>query len=282
MAFVRTCPKCGSDLSAATSPACPGCGAPILPTTTLGVGKWIAAATQIGLTTIFMLVFGFPKIMILVFAGLILLFTALSSWIKPAAAAARTAPQRPGSNPVMFKILGLASTVCVVALVGILLFGFVIFMNSWNRWHQYEGQRHQHSDFQVVRVYYQPHTKGGADVYASGMVDGEKEWMGLLPYLHIAPRNQAELDARVPVGTIIPVYVYPDLKGRARVQVYSPIPPDEASKHTAMSTLNYGLLGLAITAGMIFVLSRLRQACFDDSALPLSATQPEIPMGKIG
>jgi hypothetical protein len=85
--------------------------------------------------------------------------------------------------------------------------------------------------------------------------------MNLLPYLHTMPHNQTELDARVPRGTTIHVYFFPDLKGRARVQVFTGVPPSEANHRAAMNALNHGLLGLAVTAGLIFVLSRLRPAC---------------------
>jgi hypothetical protein len=99
------------------------------------------------------------------------------------------------------------------------------------------------------------------------MVDGQKEWMGLFPYLHFRPHDQTELDLRVPAGTTIPVYLFPGMKGRSRVQVYTVIPPDEASRRTAMSTLSYGMFALAVTAGIIFVLSRLRRACFVEEPL---------------
>jgi hypothetical protein len=45
-------------------------------------------------------------------------------------------------------------------------------------------------------------------MYASGMVDGQREWIGLYPYLHPRPRNEAELDERVPIGTSIPIYLF--------------------------------------------------------------------------
>ena len=32
-------------------------------------------------------------------------------------------------------------------------------MNDWDRWHRYEGQAYQRSEFQVVRAYYQTHRK---------------------------------------------------------------------------------------------------------------------------
>lgn len=262
MAFVRKCPKCGFDLSNAASPICPGCGTQfvVLPQG----GKWIGALFQIAISTIFMLVFGFPKVMIGVFATLILIGNAFSALVKPKQVGAQAAPKRPVSNPALFKILSIAMALCSFALVCILLFGFVSFVNAWDRWHQYEGQRYERTDFTVKQVYWQ-HTRGVPSVYASGMVEGNKEWMSLTPYLHFVPRSQAELELHVSVGTMIPVYFFPDLKGRARVQVVGEGPPAEVSRRTAMSTLNSALAGLAVTAGIIFVLWRPRRSCYADT-----------------
>jgi len=265
MAFVRRCPQCGLDLTDPSATNCPACNAKMVPAPRLG--PWIAALIQIAISTIFMWVFKFPKIMMLIFPALIVIATVMSVFLKTRPVSAQVVPQRSVSNPVLFKVLSFAIALCSLAVLCILLFGFVIFMDSWDRWHRYEGQPRHHTEFQVVRAYYQPHAKGGADIYASGMVDGQKEWMGLFPYLHSRPHDQTELDSRVPAGTTIPVYLFPGLKGRSRVQVYTAIPPDEASRRTAMNTLSYGMFGLAVTAGIIFVLSRLRRACFVEEPL---------------
>jgi hypothetical protein len=114
----------------------------------------------------------------------------------------------------------------------------------------------------VKRVYYQRRTKGGTDISASGIVEDHLEYLNLLPYVHSVPRSAAELDAKVPIGAVIPVYVFPNLKGRARVQVYDPVPPAEASHRMAVSTVKNTLLALAVMAGLLFVLTRLRALCF--------------------
>jgi hypothetical protein len=265
MALVRKCPKCGLDLTDPGAQKCPVCGAPILAFPRIGV--WLAALFQIEITTIFMLVFGFPKIMIVVFSGLILVATAFSRLVKPRSVSPQSLRKTPVSNPILFKILGFAIALCSLAMVCVLVFGFAMFMNSWMGWQRYAGQPHRRSEFQVVHAYYQPHRKGGADVYASGMVDGQKEWMSLLPYLKDTPHDQEELDSRVEAGTTIPIYLYPGLKGRARVQVYNVLPPDEANRRAAMSTLNYGLISLAVSAGVIFLLSRVRRTlCVEENS----------------
>ena len=227
--------------------------------------RWIGAAVQITLSTTFMLVFRFPKVMIVVFAGFILLGTALSTVIKPRPVGAPAIPRRPVSNPLPFRILSVAIALGSLIAFCILLFGFVSFMNSWDRWHQYEGHPYQRTDFVVTKAYFQAHTRGGPYLYASGTVDGNKEWMGLRPYLNSVPRSQEELDTQVEAGTVIPVYFFPDLKGQTRVQVRSDLPPAEAGRRAAMATLHSALLGLAVMAGILFVLILLRRSCYADT-----------------
>ena len=239
------------------------------------------ALVQVALTAIFMLAFGFPKIMILIFGGLILIANVFSAWLKLRTAASRRVPQKPVVHPVLFRILSIGIALCSLALVATLLFGFVIFINSWTSWHNYEGQHYRTTDFRVTRAYYQKHNRGADDVFASGMVDGQREWMGLLPYLHSMPHSQGELDARVPAGTSIPIYLFPDLKGRARVRVHSDTPPAEAYHRSAITALNYGLFGLAMEAGAIFLLIRIRRFCFAVNDAPIATAGPELETGAI-
>jgi hypothetical protein len=246
------------------------CGAKIvvLP----GTKIWIGALIQTAFSTIFMLVFGFPKIMIAIFVTLILIGTALSAWLKARPVVVRgPVAQRPLARPTLFRILSFISALCALIFISILLFGFVIFMDSWNRWHQYEGQHYQRTDFVVKQAYYQARRKGNADIYASGTVEGNHEWMSLQRYVESFPRNQAELDAEVPTGTVIDVYYFPGLKGRSRVVVYDEVPPGEASRRTAMNAITYSPLGLAVTAGLIFLLSRLRRLCFAEVPIAMAA-----------
>ena len=263
MGPVRKCSKCGFELTDASAPACPVCGTKIV--TLPGSKIWVAALIQLIFGTTFMLVFRFPKFMIAIFGVVILIGTALSAWAKTLQGTARQNPPRPVSNPVRFKILSLGVSICSLAFLCFLLFGFVIFIDSSDRWHRYEGQPYHRADFEVEEVYYQKEFHGH-DVFARGTVEGQSEWMTLGPYLndtlHEMPHSEAELDEQVPVGTTIPIYLFPKLKGRSRLQLDEGVPPAEAYHRTAMKALNYGLLGVAISAGMIFVLSRLRRMCF--------------------
>ena len=262
MALVRKCPKCGFELTDAGAKVCPLCGSNIVGP--VGGKIWIGALIQFTFATLFMLVSGFPKFMIAIFGVMILAGAVISAWAKTKPQTLRPAPQRPVKNPILFKVLSLAVAVCCLIFFCILLFGSVMFMNSWNQWHRYEGQPYHRSEFQVDRVYFQRHAKGGISAYASGNVEGQREWMDLLPYLNFRPRDEDELDMHVGPGTTIPIYYFPGMKGQARVQVYKETPPAEASHRMAIHVADYALLGLIITAGIIFVLSRLRRTCFAD------------------
>jgi hypothetical protein len=216
-----------------------------------------------------MLLFRFPKIMILIFAVMIVIGTGFSVWMKPKQMAAGTLPQRPVSNPALLKIIGFFIALSSLVCVALVIFGFVIFMNAWTRWHQYEGQPYHRAEFRVRHVYYQKRAKGGSDISASGVVEDKVEYINLLPFVHNTPRSEAELNSRVPVGTVIPIYLFPTLKGRARVQVYDPVPPAEASHRMAISTVKNVLLALAVMGIALFVLYRLRELCFAENEASL-------------
>jgi hypothetical protein len=103
-------------------------------------------------------------------------------------------------------------------------------------------------------------------VYASGMVEGKKEWMNLVPYLKCTPRDrfpqdQADVNDLVPPGTVIPVYLFPNLKGQSRIEVIDVLPPGEASRRTEMWVLRRAPVALALLGALIFLLVRIRGFC---------------------
>lgn len=157
-------------------------------------------------------------------------------------------------------ILGLAFLSC-------LLFGFVTFINAHIAFERVQGQPYHATTFQVTRPYYQKSAgMHGPDiaVYASGMVEGRKEWMNLVPYLKREPRdrfpqNQADVDDSAPPGTVIPVYLFPDLKGQSRIQVIEALPPGEASRSTETWVLQRAPVALAVLGALIFLLLRIRR-----------------------
>lgn len=262
MPFVRKCEKCGLDLTDPSASNCPVCGASLVKPP--GGKIWIVALFQMAMVATFMLVFHFPKPMIAAFLVFILIGTSLSAWFKKNPSAVRPASQRPISQPVRFQILNLGLVLSAFAIIATLLFSFVIFLDAWNKWHLYAGLEHHEADFVVTRAYYQVHTRGSVDVYASGVVEGHREWMSLMSYLHTRPQSEEELDERVPVGTSIRIYFYPSLRGRSRVVFFTGVTPDEVNRRLAMKALNYGLMGIVICAALIFLLSRLRKSCYAD------------------
>ena len=213
-----------------------------------------------------MLAFHFPRPFILVFAVFIFVGTFLSTRLRSRQAARpkpTPAPQTPAA-----KVLGIAIGMCGFLFLSVLLFGFVMFMNSWSAWQRYQGQSYHATSFQIVRVYYQRTTGshgGSTYIYASGMVEGKKEWMSLSPYLKTRPRSQEELESMVPVGTIIPIYLFPNLKGQTRVEVIGALPPAEANRKQAMLVLNRALTILAGLGLVIFVLVRIRRSSRESS-----------------
>jgi hypothetical protein len=221
-----------------------------------------------------MLIFRFPKTLIAVFGVMIVVGTALSSWMKQRPVAIPRTSPKTITHPIMFRILSIAIAPCSIALFSTVLFGFVIFINNWNDWHRYEGQPYHATTFQVTHVYFQKVGKGGIDAYASGIVDGGREWMSLRPYLPTVPRSQEELDERVPAGTSISIYLFPELKGRSRVRVYADTPPAEAYHRAAINAVNYGLASMAACIVLLFVLTRGRKLCFVEAMNILSPTSP--------
>jgi len=273
MIQIRQCARCGHDLTDPAASRCPVCGTQFARRP--GGRIWITALVQFSLATAFLLLSHFPKWTIFFFGIMILIGTLVASRATVTAAKNRPTPHAPITRPVLLKIVSLLIAIFGFGFLSSLLFGFVIFINNWNDWHRYEGQPYHRSTFEVRQVYYQRTGRGGVDTYARGNVEGQREWMSLRPYIGPRlPRDQAELDQRVPVGTEIPVYFFPDMKGRSRIRVYGETPPAEDYHRTAMNALNYGLMGLAICAIAIFVLTRLRATCF---ATIDAAQQPALP-----
>lgn len=143
-------------------------------------------------------------------------------------------------GPVSVILLDLTIGILGLVLVACLIFGFVTFINAHNAAERIRGQPYHATTFQVTRPYYQK--SGGLHgpdiaVYASGIVENKKEWMNLIPYLKRVtrdrfPQDQAEVDDLVPPGTVIPVYLFPNLKGQRRIEAIDVLPPGEASKRT--------------------------------------------------
>jgi len=166
------------------------------------------------------------------------------------------------SMPMSVVLLNLAIAILGLAFLSCLIFGFVAFINAHNAFKRVQGQPYHATTFEVIRPYYQKSAgMHGPDisVYASGMVEGNKEWMSLGPYLKRVPRDQAEVNDSVPPGTVIPVYLFPNLKGRSRIQVIDVLPPGEASRRTETWVLQRVPVSLAVLGALIFLLVRIRR-----------------------
>ncbi|MGA7754656.1 MAG: hypothetical protein WCB05_17615 [Candidatus Sulfotelmatobacter sp.] len=262
MTSTRKCPNCGLDLTDTTASACPMCATGIVPRRSTKI--WIVAVIQIAASSVFMVVFRFPKIMIVVFAGMIIIGTVLSSWAKTRPVPI-PGPPKPFSHPILFRFASLGIAICALAIVCFLIFGSVIFLNSWMRWHLYEGQPYRRTNFQVAQVHFKRGKKGSVDLSANGTVEGSPERMNLSPYVHAPVHNEGELSLLVPAETIIPIYFFPNLKGRPRVQLDNGVPPAEEGHRAAIDAMQYGLLGLVVSAGVLFLLLRVRRYCYLES-----------------
>jgi hypothetical protein len=178
--------------------------------------------------------------------------------------APRSLPRPLSSRPMSVTLLDLTIAILGLAFLACLLFGFVTFINSHNAFKRVQGQPYHATTFQVTSPYYQKNAgmRGGGPhvmVYASGIVEGNKEWMNLLPYLKRVPRDQAELNDSVPPGTAIPVYLFPNLKGRSRIQVIDVLPPGEASRRTETWVLRRAPVALAVLGALFLLLVRIRR-----------------------
>ena len=174
----------------------------------------------------------------------------------------RFSPRPLSSQPTSVILLNLTIAILGLAFLACLLFGFVTFINAHDAFKRVQGQPYHATTFQVTRPYYQKSAgMHGPDVavYASWMVEDQKEWMNLLPYLKRVPRGQAELNDSVPPGTVIPVYLFPNLKGRSRIQVIDVLPPGEASRRTETWVLQRAPVALAVLGALIFLLVRIRR-----------------------
>jgi hypothetical protein len=222
------------------------------------------------LGTTLVLILGFPHFMIWGLAALGLIGGTVGTFVKPGPAARVPAPQRPVARPVLLGVTTAGIALSSLTLICIFFLGLPMFLNSWTEWHRFDGQPYHRAEFQVTKVYFQ-RERGGPNVYASGIVEGNREWMSLLPYLGIRPQSQGEVEERVPQGTVIPIYLFPEMKGRWRVRVVSEGLPAEPAHRMAIRVANYGMLGFAASAGLLFLLIRIRKTCFAEESVSIGA-----------
>jgi hypothetical protein len=132
-------------------------------------------------------------------------------------------------------LLDLMIAVCGSLFVLGSLFGFVFYMNSSSQEQLYQGAPYHATTFRVTSVQYSVawtmdgEHGGHSETYASaiGIAEGQKESMDLLPYLNAIPQNRYQLMEWVPDGRVIPVYLFPTLRGQNRIQVIHAVPAEE-------------------------------------------------------
>jgi hypothetical protein len=136
---------------------------------------------------------------------------------------------------VAIWLLNLSIVVSGTLFVFGCMFVFAAYTNNSSRERLYEGEPYHATTLRVISVQYSQRIvsdgEQGAhsetDVYAIGIVEGRRESMDLLGYLHGIPRDQSQLMAWVPEGTVIPIHLFPTLKGQNRVQPIRDVPAAE-------------------------------------------------------
>jgi hypothetical protein len=167
-------------------------------------------------------------------------------------------------------VLNVAIALAGLCLFTSLLFGVVAVLNWHAAYNRFEGQPYHATSFQVTRPYYQRSAgMHGPDiaVYAKGLVEGQEEWMGLIPYLKRMPSGQDELNNLVPRGTVIPVNLFPGLTGQRRIQLIGALPQAELNHQAEMAALRqwsiaaggFGALVLVLVGVRRFLPSRARE-----------------------
>ncbi len=274
MVAPHQCPACGFEFGNFPDTTCPQCGKKFL--RPVSFSPWLVGMVQVVLVIGFMFAFQFPRPMIVFFGLASFLFAVFG--LRPRRSALATLKPLPGpvsSQPMSVVLLNLTIAVLGLGFLACLLFGFVTFINAHNAFKHVQGQPYHATSFQVIRPYYQKSAgMHGPDVavYASGIVEGEKEWMNLLPYLKRVPRDQAELNDSVPPGTAIPVYLFPNLKGQSRIQVIDVLPPGEASRRTETWVLRRAPVALTVLGTLILLLLRIRRSCTSPATQAMTAS----------
>ncbi len=263
MAALHKCAACGFECDDFSGSICPQCSKKLA--NGMNLALWIFGLLPVVAIVGFMSAFHVPPAMI-IFCGVGTLLPAiLAIRSRGALTVVKSFPRRRASpQPTSVKFLNVAIGLCGFCFFACLLFGFVSFQNSYMTYRRFQGQPYHATTFQVVRPYYQISAgMHGPDiqVYARGLVEGNKEWMDLLPYLKSTPNGQGELNDLVPPGTVIPVYLFPNLRGQRRVQVIGALPPAETNYNAEMLVLRKGSIALAALGALLFVLVLIRRSC---------------------
>jgi len=137
-------------------------------------------------------------------------------------------------------LLNWTIAICGTLFVLTSLWWFPLYMNSSSSAELYEGAPYHAATFRVISVQYSPPTTGidggstPAIASAVGIVEGQRETMDLLPYVY--PQDRAELMQRFPPGMVVPVYLFPTLRGVNRIQPQRGSPPEKYQRQAAWAS----------------------------------------------
>jgi hypothetical protein len=152
-------------------------------------------------------------------------------------------------------LLDIAIAVCATFFVFVALYVFTSYMNTSPRAELYDGAPYRATTFRVTSVYYSESRDADNITHkqasAAGIVEGQKESMDLLPY--IFPDDQQQLEQVFPQGTVIPVYLFPTLRGANRIQRFGGLPPAERYQRKVTWITNRAL-PVAAAIGMLTAL----------------------------
>ena len=160
------------------------------------------------------------------------------------------------------RLLDLIVAVCGTLFVLGSLFGFVFYMNTSSRAQLYQGAPYHSTTFRVTSVLFYQHVSPSphyTEASAIGIVEGQKESMDLIPYLGRIPRNERQLMNWVPEGTVVPVYLFPTLKGKNRIQPIHGVPTEDWYRGLAAWSSNrvFPVVGAIGILTALLILARL-------------------------
>ena len=170
--------------------------------------------------------------------------------------------------PVTVGLWLLDLTIAISATLFVMgcVFGLPLYLNSSSSAELYAGQPYHATTFRVTSVQY-GQTADPFQIWATGngMVEGKREMMDLMPYLgtlpdynYKLPTSQVELMTKVPEGTVIPVYAFPNLKGANRIQLIQARPTAENYSRLAAWTSNRAFPVVALLGTLTALLGLTR------------------------
>jgi hypothetical protein len=174
--------------------------------------------------------------------------------------------ERNAARPNLLQVANLGVLLSGGLLLASFIGSFVMFMNARESVQRESEGTHHASSFRVLQSDWEeaaPRGRGGGvnetRAFARGLVEGNEEWMDLIPYLTFIPKDQETVLRAVPAGTVIPVFYNQQLKGDYRVRLLGPVLPAEANRRSALMVAQYGSLALLATGLLLFGFLRLRK-----------------------